>query len=82
MAKEGDWNVVQNADGSVTVTGLDATQVTKALEYRDYLLDYRKGYSHRKRAKINAYRDELKRRGIDVEKLEKDAVAASRKKQS
>jgi hypothetical protein len=73
MAKQ-EWQVVQQADGSVTVTGLDATQVSKALEYRDYLLDYRKGYSKRKRSKIEAYRRELQRRGVDIGELEQDAL--------
>jgi hypothetical protein len=61
-----------NTEGDDTI---DVSYVEKAFKHWDYLKTYRKGYSKKRKAKNAAVRNALEKKGVDVEKLEKEAVA-------
>lgn len=72
------FEIKKNSDGSLTVNGLTEDFLKKAVEHRLYLLDYRKGYCARKTAKIQAMKKALKDRGVDIAKIEQEAVKSLR----
>ena len=72
---------VRSTNEGIVITGATVDFVQKAIEHAFYLRDYRKNYGTRKRAKFQAMKDELRKRGANVEKLEADAVANLRKSQ-
>jgi hypothetical protein len=53
---------------------IDQTYIEKAFKHWEYLKGYRKGYSKKRKAKNVAIKEALKKRGVDVEALEKEAV--------
>lgn len=69
-----DYEIKSNSDGTVTVKGLTKDFLQKSIDHRLYLLDYRKTYSSRKRAKVQFMRKKLESQGVDLKKLEQDAV--------
>lgn len=65
-------------DGSLVVEGATAEWLEKAVNHQLYLDTYRKQYSRTKRAKVQAIRQALESKGVDVKKLEAEAVAKVR----
>jgi predicted GNAT family acetyltransferase len=53
---------------------LDRTYIEKAFKHWEYLKTYRKGYSKKRKAKNMAVKEALRKKGVDVEALEKEAV--------
>jgi hypothetical protein len=53
---------------------IDVKYVEKAFKHWDYLKQYRKGYSKKRKAKNVAIRAALEKKGVDVKELEKEAV--------
>lgn len=53
---------------------IDVEYIEKSFKHWDYLKTYRKGYSQKRKAKLTAVREALKRKGVDVEALEKEAL--------
>ncbi len=53
---------------------VDAEYIEKAFKHWEYLRTYRKGYSKKRKAKLEAVKAALKAKGVDVEALEKEAL--------
>ncbi len=72
-------NIVKNGS-TVTITlqkdedHIDVDYIEKSFKHWDYLKNYRKGYSQKRKAKLTAVREALKKKGVDVEALEKEAL--------
>lgn len=73
------FDLKTNTDGTITVSGVDAKWLKKAMDHQVYLDGYRKQYSKTRSAKVQAIRAALESRGVDVKKLEAEAVAKVRK---
>ena len=70
-------------DGAnVTVTGTTEEWLQRAIKHQLYLDDYRKEYSNRRRTKIEAVKRVAAERGIDIKKVEADAIKALRRNQA
>lgn len=72
--------IITKKGSTVTVTDVseevDVEYVEKAFKHWDYLRTYRKGYSKKRKAKLEAVKAALKAKGVDVEALEKEALAS------
>lgn len=70
--------ISQGSNGTLTVTGAELDWLERAIEHQLYLDTYRKQYSKTRRAKVQAIRQALESKGVDVKKLEAEAVARVR----
>jgi len=68
-----------NTDGTLKVEGVTAQWLQKAVDHQVYLDWYRKQYSQTRKAKLQAVRQALQDKGVDVKKLEAEAVKQLRK---
>lgn len=53
---------------------IDVEYIEKSFKHWDYLKTYRKGYSQKRKIKLNAVREALEKRGVDVKAIEKEAL--------
>lgn len=73
--------ISQGSNGTLTVTGAELDWLERAIEHQLYLDTYRKQYSKTRRAKVQAIRSALEAKGVDIKRLEAEAVAKVRASQ-